>query len=103
MLSGLEEYSRKMQPYAHPVLKKSRTTPMVDELVARFLLLVFRQIRWVRLRRKQQLNPKVANEMRLVTAGSFQAASCHEKQDNGAMDFIATAKVDRGLVDRRME
>jgi len=54
-------------------------------------------IRFVRFWRKQKLKPEIAQEIGLVAAGRFEAASDHEEKDQGAMNFIASPKVDGGL------
>ena len=49
------------------------------------------------------MKPEITQEIGLVAAGRFQAASSHEEEDHGAMNSIAKSKVDGGLVLRGME
>ena len=49
------------------------------------------------------MNAEITEEIGLIAAGWFEAAPGHEKKDQRAMDFVASAKVNRGLVLGRME
>jgi hypothetical protein len=55
-------------------------------------------IRFVRFWRGQELKPEITQEVGLVAASRFQAASGHEEEDHWAMNFIAKSKIDGGLV-----
>jgi len=44
------------------------------------------------------LKAKIADEIGLIGAGGFKAASGHKEEDHGAMDLVASAKVNRGLI-----
>jgi hypothetical protein len=52
---------------------------------------------------QQELNAKITEKIGLIAAGWFEAASGHEEKNHGAMDFVASPKVYRGLVLGRME
>src|ERR1700733_2665303 len=52
---------------------------------------------------QQELDTEITEEIGLVAARGFKAASCHEEKDNRTMEFIAGAKVNRGLVHRRVK
>jgi hypothetical protein len=54
-------------------------------------------ILFVRFWWKQKLKPEITQEIGLVAAGGFQAASGHEQEDHRTMNFIAKPKVDGGL------
>ena len=49
------------------------------------------------------MNPEITDEGRLIVARGFEAASCHEEKNHRAVNFIAAAEVDCGLVFGRME
>lgn len=49
------------------------------------------------------MNAEIAEEVGLVTAGGFEAASGHEEKDDRAMEFVATTNVESGLVLGGME
>jgi hypothetical protein len=49
------------------------------------------------------LNAEIAEEIRLIAARWFEAASSHEEEDHRAMDFVAGAEVKRRLGFGRME
>jgi hypothetical protein len=50
-----------------------------------------------------ELEPEIADEIGLIGTGRFEAASRHEKKDDGFMDFIASAQPKGGFVGRGME
>src|SRR5208282_2591060 len=60
-------------------------------------------IGFVRFWGKQQLNPKVTQEIGLIVAGTLEAASSHEQEDHWTMNFIASPKVQRRLTLRGMK
>ncbi len=55
--------------------------------------IVFRSVGLIRPGRQQELNAEVAEEIRLIAPGRFQAASGHEEKDDWAMDFVAATNV----------
>ena len=62
-----------------------------------------RSIGFVGLGGQQELNAEIANEIGLIGAGGFEAASGHEEKDQRAMEFVASAQADGGLVVGGME
>src|ERR1039458_6580274 len=52
---------------------------------------------------QQELNTEIAEEIGLIAARGFEAASGHEEKYHRAMDFVAPPEVDGGLVPGRME
>ena len=55
------------------------------------------------LGRKQKLNTEITDEIRLIAARGLEAPSGHEEENHRPMNFVATSKVDGGLVFGRME
>jgi hypothetical protein len=53
---------------------------------------------FVGFRAQQELQPEITNKIRLIAPAGFEAASGHEEKNHRAMDFVATAKLKRGLV-----
>ena len=49
------------------------------------------------------MKPEVTDETGLIGTGGFEAASGHEQEDYRAMDLVAGAEADRGLVCRGMK
>src|SRR5271156_6661574 len=64
---------------------------------------VFRQIAWIRSGRQQELQAKISNKISLIAAARPECAPGHEEENNRGMDFVAPAKIDRGLVLRGMK
>ena len=50
---------------------------------------------------QQELNAEITEEIGLIAAGGFEAASGHEEKDHRAMDFVAPAEIDSGLALRK--
>jgi hypothetical protein len=49
------------------------------------------------------LKPEVTQEIGLIGTGAFETASSHEEEDHGAVDFVASAKFESGLVVKRVK
>jgi hypothetical protein len=52
---------------------------------------------------EQELNAEVTEEIGLIAAAGFEAASGHEKKDHRWTEFVASAEIYGGLVLGRME
>src|SRR5271155_1174992 len=57
----------------------------------------------VGLGRQQELKAEIADEIRLIAARWFEASSGHEQEDDGAVNFVARAEINRRLEFRGME
>jgi len=60
-------------------------------------------ILFVGLGGKEELKAEVANEISVRGRSGLEAASGHEKKNDGAMEFVTTAKVKGGLIGGGME
>ncbi|MGC2272835.1 MAG: hypothetical protein WA539_12705, partial [Candidatus Sulfotelmatobacter sp.] len=65
--------------------------------------LLRRLIGFIGFRRKQELNAEITEEISLIAARGFEAASGHKEKYHRAMNFVARSKIQNRLGVRRME